>query len=113
MVDKYLAQRAELALVLLLVDSRRDPDDAEREFAAWLEVHHRPVGVVATKLDKLSRSERTPRLRRIAEALRLPTEDVTGFSAMTKEGKRELWAKIDAFRRAHSIPSGTATDNPS
>jgi len=96
MVENYLAERRELALVLLLIDSRREPDDIERDFVAWLGERGIPVAVVATKVDKLGRSERSRNLRTIGTALDLPVGDVLGFSSMTGEGKRELWGKIDA-----------------
>lgn len=106
MVDNYLAQRADLALVLLLIDCRRDPGDEELDFVEWLRLHGRPVIFVATKIDKLSRGQRSARLRSIARSVGAPTDDVIPFSALTKEGRRELWARIERERRARaSAPS--------
>ncbi|MBK7973770.1 MAG: YihA family ribosome biogenesis GTP-binding protein [Deltaproteobacteria bacterium] len=104
MVDNYLAQRCELALVLLLIDCRRDPGEAEFDFVEWLRGHDRPVTVVATKIDKLSRAQRSTRIQRIAQALGTSACDVIPFSAVTKEGRRELWARIEMLRRA-GLPS--------
>lgn len=102
MVDNYLSQRAELALVLLLIDCRRDPGTDELNFVEWLRRHERAVVTVATKVDKLTRSERSTRLRAIARGLELPAGHVLPFSAVTKEGRRELWGLIDRSRRAAS-----------
>lgn len=102
MVDNYLSQRAELALVLLLIDCRRDPGTDELNFVEWLRSHDRAVVTIATKVDKLTRSERSTRLRSIARALELPAEHVQPFSSVTKEGRRELWGLIDRARRSAS-----------
>jgi GTP-binding protein len=92
MVEGYLSQRQELALVLLLVDSRRVPGDLEVDFLAWLRKHAIPFGVVATKVDKLGRSAREARIRDVAREFGLDRRQVTGFSAVTGEGKAELWS---------------------
>ncbi len=95
MVEGYLSERRELVLVLLLVDCRRDPDDSEASFVRWLAERGRPTTVVATKIDKLTRGHRLPRLRAIAEGLGRHLDDVIGFSTVTGEGKKELWSRID------------------
>ena len=105
MVDNYLAQRVELTLVLLLLDCRRDVGDEELDFVEWLRRHERRVAFVATKIDKLSRGERTVRLREISRALGAPAQDVIPFSALTKEGRRELWARIERDRSARAAAS--------
>lgn len=105
MVDNYLSQRAELALVLLLVDCRRDPGDEEREFLEWLRRHDRAVVLVATKVDKLNRAQRSRRIVAIAHSAGMAADDVVPFSALTKEGRRELWTRIDRIRRPEPAPN--------
>ncbi len=105
MVEGYLADRRELSLVLLLIDCRRDPDASEAEFVSWLTERRRPIGIVATKIDKLPRGQRSVRLRAIARALGQRPEDVLSFSSVTGEGKKELWARIDTTR----VPSPDAS----
>lgn len=103
MVDNYLSQRAELALVLLLIDCRRDPGDEELDFLEWLRRHHRAVMLVATKVDKLTRAQRISRVRAIASAVGMSADDIVPFSALTKEGRRELWARIERASRASRL----------
>ena len=99
MVEGYLAERHELALVLLLVDCRRDPDESELSFVRWLAERGRPTLLVATKIDKLTRGQRLPRLGAIARSLGRDLADIVGFSSVTAEGKKELWSRIDMASR--------------
>jgi GTP-binding protein len=81
---------------LHLVDSRHPGLDADRHAAAWLERLELPCLVVATKLDKLTRSERVKNVR---ELERLHERPVVGVSVQTGEGLKELWKTIDALLR--------------
>lgn len=100
MVESYLATREELALVCLLVDCRRDPQETELLFVQWLNEHAIPVTIVVTKIDKLGRSERAKRLRLIARSLGLAVGELIAFSAQSGEGKTALWSKLEAARTA-------------
>lgn len=82
--------------VLHLVDSRHPGLDADRHTADWLRRLDVPCLVVATKLDKLTRSERVKNVR---ELERLHEGPVVGVSAQTGEGLKELWKTIDALLR--------------
>lgn len=82
--------------VLHLVDSRHPGLDADRHAAEWLKRLEVPRLVVATKLDKLTRAERTKHVR---ELERLHEGPVLGVSVHTGEGLKELWKTIDALLR--------------
>jgi GTP-binding protein len=82
--------------VMHLVDSRHPGLDADRHAAGWLRRLDVPCLVVATKLDKLTRSERVNNLK---ELERLHEGPVLGVSVQTGEGLKELWKTIDALRR--------------
>jgi GTP-binding protein len=83
-----------LAGVLLLIDSRHPGLPADAHADGWL----RQIGVnrvvVATKVDKLTRSER---VRHVKELERLHDGPVVGVSAQTGEGLKDLWKTIDAL----------------
>jgi GTP-binding protein len=64
--------------------------DPDRELKRWLEYHARPYLVVATKTDKLNRSESERGLRAIREEGVEPLP----FSALTGRGVREIWLAI-------------------
>ena len=85
-----------LAGVLLLVDSRHPGLSADAGAEGWL----RQIGmnrvVVATKVDKLTRTER---VRHVKELERLHDGPVLGVSAQTGEGLKDLWKTIDALLR--------------
>ena len=77
--------------VLVLVDSRHPGLDSDRSTWNWLDSHGVMRHVVATKVDKLTRSERQRHLR---ELERLYSGPVLPVSAQTGEGLDELWKKI-------------------
>jgi GTP-binding protein len=58
LIEKYLTERTELALVLLLIDSRRGLSEEDFLFVDWARAHGKPLFVVFTKTDKLSQSEK-------------------------------------------------------
>ena len=92
----YLQDRAPLRLALQLVDARHKPSEKDDEMLDLLEKARVPTLVVATKIDKVKRSERAKNLRRIRETLRLDDDAVVlPFSSVTKDGVKELWRVID------------------
>jgi len=92
LVDSYLLGRTCLELSLLLIDSRRGWMDADRQLREFLNYHHRPFVVVATKIDKLNRKQENQNLHAIrAEA---PDIEVVPFSALSGRGVREIWQTI-------------------
>ena len=53
-IDLYLNKRDNLELILLLLDSRRDPSDEDHLFLEWAKHHQKPLLCIYTKSDKLS-----------------------------------------------------------
>jgi GTP-binding protein len=96
MIRNYLAGRTNLKAVVWLLDVRRDPSDEDLRFLDWLVESERPTIPVVTKVDKLSRNELSRRLVAIARATGLERELFTTFSAVTREGVAEVWARIEA-----------------
>jgi GTP-binding protein len=96
LIESYLSQRQTLELAVVLLDARRGWMDADLELKEWLEYQGIPYIVVATKTDKLNRTEET---RGIA-AIRKPNPDlvVVPFSAVTGRGAREIWQAISKTR---------------
>jgi GTP-binding protein len=92
----YFAARSgtRLAGVLLLVDSRHPGLASDRQAWNWLVHLGVPCHVVATKVDKLSR---TDRVRHLKELERLHEGPVGAVSAQTGEGLKELWKTIDTL----------------
>ncbi len=96
LLERYLAGRAQLLGVVLLVESRV-LGNQDRETIAWLtSLGHDPV-LVATKIDKLKPSERVGALRRLRQHLGLPADrSLTEFSSKTGEGRDRLWQAMIA-----------------
>jgi GTP-binding protein len=92
LVDSYFHGRANIALVVHLVDSRIAPTALDLELAEWLRHLGVPALRVATKVDKLSASDRTRRLRELTAAL--GGEPPIAASAMSGEGCREIWKRV-------------------
>lgn len=87
---------------LLVVDSRHPGLDADVQALAWLTAQGRPVGVVASKSDKLSRAERRRAEDAWRKALNVP---VLPVSVVTGEGLKQLWTLIS--RLANASTSGS------
>lgn len=96
MVEDYLSRSERLALLLLLLDCRRDPSARDRELQAWLVENDVPHVVVLTKADKLSRSALAKRKREMEKLLQLDTlgAQALPYSSTTGIGRRELWGVI-------------------
>jgi GTP-binding protein len=97
LIEGYLAARAPLRAVLLLLDARRDPGDDERDFLPWLAQRGMAVRLVVTKFDKLRAAEREARLRALTSELGVPREALLLTSAQTGAGIDALWSEIDAL----------------
>jgi GTP-binding protein len=92
------ATRPAAAAVLLLVDGRHPGLDNDRAAAEWLAARSGPAAVVATKIDKLSRAERTRAQKALDAAFNGP---VLAVSATSGEGLKELWTLIARLLSNH------------
>jgi GTP-binding protein len=94
MIERYLVERQGLSGVLMLVDARLlDPQD--QNTLAWLRRIDRHPVVIATKIDKLPRARRRPRLQEIRQELSLTDDaEVIPYSSVSQEGREEVWRAI-------------------
>ena len=93
---EYLQSRDTLRMVVSLVDARHKPSDLDIEMLHLLEEAEVPTLVVATKIDKLKRSQRQRALNLIRATLDLHEDMlIVPFSSETREGLKELWQVID------------------
>ncbi|MGH7917246.1 MAG: ribosome biogenesis GTP-binding protein YihA/YsxC [Candidatus Binataceae bacterium] len=99
LMHDYLARRETLAALVLLIDARRGPADEELELAAMLKQRGVGLIVVATKSDKLKRSQRAEALRQFAALGELPLMCST-LNGEGIEHLRERIAKCFSERRA-------------
>ena len=90
LIERYLEKRQSLTLSCLILDARRGWMETDLDLKRWLEAHGRPYLVIATKSDKLNRSDQERGLR----AIRQEGADPLLFSAVTGRGVREIWQAI-------------------
>lgn len=98
MIEKYLRQSANLKQVFLLVDIRHDPSENDKMMYNWIvDNGFRPV-IIATKLDKLKRSQIANHVKAVRAGLGLKEDDILiPFSSQTKQGLDELWNTIEGY----------------
>ncbi len=96
MINYYLKKRETLGMIMLLVDIRHKPNENDQLMMNYIRESGLEPLVIATKADKVNRSQMTKHKKMIAKALQLSSIDqVIPFSSMTKEGKDEIWKEID------------------
>ena len=104
MIENYLKKSQVLHAVFLLVDIRHDPSENDKMMYDWV-IHngYRPV-VIATKLDKLKRSQVAAHVKAVRQGLGMEKEDILiPFSAETKQGRDEIWELIEGMYKAAGI----------
>jgi GTP-binding protein len=98
MIEKYLRTSKQLKQVFLLVDIRHDPSANDKMMYDWIVNNgFRPV-IVATKLDKIKRSQVQKNIKAIRNGLGLQKDDILiPFSSETKQGLEQLWEVVDGY----------------
>ena len=98
MIERYLHTSQTLKAVFLLIDIRHEPSANDRQMYDWIVSNgYRPV-IIATKLDKIKRSQLQKQISIIKKSLGCPSETkVFPFSAQTKQGRDEIWEYIESL----------------
>lgn len=105
MMEDYLANREQLVQTMLLVDSRHTPTAQDIQMAEWIRHYHDRLVVIATKMDKLKKSEIDDRLNDIADTLELTEEDILiPFSTNSDEGKELVIDLLHLMREGILLP---------
>ncbi len=96
MIEHYLNSSKQLKKVFLLIDIRHVPSENDCVMYNWItENGYEPI-IIATKLDKIKRSQLQKNIKIIKEKLELvPGTKVIPFSAQTKQGRDEIWDVIN------------------
>ena len=98
MIEKYLRMSKTLKCVVLLVDIRHDPTADDRQMYDWIVKAGLTPVVVATKADKLKRSQIDKSIKNIKTVLKMEKGvQILPFSAETKQGREELLALMESF----------------
>ena len=95
MIERYLQRSRQLCLVFLLIDIRHDPSANDKLMYDWILANgYRPV-IIATKLDKIKRSQIAKHIKAVKTGLQMDQEGIViPFSAQTKQGREEIMSLI-------------------
>ena len=108
LIERYLHGSKQLKAVFLLIDIRHEPSENDRQMYEWIVYQGYDPIIIATKLDKIKRSQLQKQLKILRTGPRRKARDAASpFSALTKQGRDEIWAVMDeilqrALRRKYS-----------
>ena len=98
MIEDYLHKSKEIRCVFLLVDIRHEPGNNDKIMYKWILDHGYEPVIIATKLDKIKRSQVQKQVKAIKQGLQVEKGTlVIPFSAETKQGREEIWSVIEGF----------------
>lgn len=98
-IEKYLKSRNNLKVICLIVDIRHKPSEQDIEMYKWIEAYNLKTIVIATKADKISKSQWKKNTDEIKKALcdKKCDIDVVPFSSSKKINVDELWKIFDGY----------------
>ena len=96
LIERYLHGSKQLKAVFLLIDIRHEPSENDRQMYEWIVYQGYDPIIIATKLDKIKRSQLQKQLKTLRTGLGVkPGTQLLPFSALTKQGRDEIWAVMD------------------
>ena len=96
LIERYLHGSKQLKAVFLLIDIRHEPSENDRQMYEWIVYQGYDPLIIATKLDKIKRSQLQKQLKTLRTGLGVkPGTQLLPFSALTKQGRDEIWAVMD------------------
>ncbi len=111
LIERYLHGSAQLRAVFLLIDIRHEPGANDKMMYDWI-CHngYEPI-IIATKLDKIKRSQIQKQLKLVRDGLQVrPGTQILPFSALTKQGVAEIWAVIEGLCAEETVPEMRLTE---
>ena len=98
MIERYLRRSKQLKTIFLLIDIRHEPGANDKQMYRWiLNQGYKPV-IIATKLDKINRSQKDKHIKMLKTGLQVVLGTVViPFSAQTKQGRDEIYAFLDSL----------------
>lgn len=111
LIERYLHGSAQLRAVFLLIDIRHEPGANDKMMYDWI-CHngYEPI-IIATKLDKIKRSQIQKQLKLVRDGLQVrPGTQILPFSALTKQGVAEIWAVIEGLCGEETVPEMRLTE---
>ena len=99
LIERYLHGSGQLKAVFLLIDIRHEPSANDKMMYEWITYNGYDPVIIATKLDKIKRSQVQKNVKMIKTGLQVkPGTVVIPFSAETKQGREEIWEYIEGLK---------------
>ena len=96
MVERYLRGSKQLRAVFLLIDIRHEPSAGDMDMYKWIAANGYEPIIIATKLDKINRSQVAKNVKIIRDKLKVREDiKIIPFSAVSKQGREEIYETID------------------
>ena len=113
MTEKYLSSREQLRGVIQLLDIRHPPTENDILMKQWLEHYEIPILLVATKIDKVSRNEKSKNIGVIKKTLNLPPDQsLIAFSAESGEGLDEVKEALEEILKSPEADGESSQPEP-
>lgn len=98
MIENYLHRSKQLRMVFLLIDLRHPPTNNDIQMYRWILSNGYSPVIVATKADKIKRSQLQKHLKILKESLKvIEGVPIIPFSAVTKAGRDDIWELIETY----------------
>ncbi|MDF2586526.1 MAG: GTP-binding protein HSR1-related [Anaerocolumna sp.] len=96
LIEKYLTTSKQLKIIFLLIDIRHEPSANDRNMYEWVVYNgYHPI-IIATKFDKINRSQKDKHIKMIRNGLKTePGTKIIPFSSLSKQGRDEIWECIE------------------
>ncbi|MCI5700975.1 MAG: ribosome biogenesis GTP-binding protein YihA/YsxC [Lachnospiraceae bacterium] len=103
LIERYLNTSRQLKAVFLLIDMRHEPSANDKNMYDWIVSNGFYPIIIATKSDKLKRSQLQKHVKMIKQGLDVvPETPIIPYSAVTKQGREEIWELIERFMGAEN-----------
>lgn len=101
LIERYLHTSKQLKAVFLLIDIRHEPSANDKTMYDWIVSNGFYPTIIATKSDKIKRSQLQKQIKIIKQGLDVvPETPIIPYSAVSKQGREEIWALIEQFMGA-------------
>lgn len=101
LIERYLNTSKQLKAVFLLIDIRHEPSVNDKTMYDWIISNGFYPIIIATKSDKIKRSQLQKHVKMIKQGLNVvPETPIIPYSAVSKQGREEIWALIEQFMGA-------------
>lgn len=106
LIEDYLHQSKQLRLVFLLIDIRHDPSENDKIMYNWIVDHGFNPVIIATKVDKLKRSQVQKHVKMIRTGLEVVDgTPIIPYSSLTKQGRDEIWELMENYVLEQDVPT--------